>query len=244
MEIFSNPWFIGIGGGIVSGLLVTLITRYLFSKRERREYQQKMETANNEIIYAIRPTIAEKVMPSIEMLEALFSATARKYNVSAVDLYSRASLANELIKEVMDNTFLASQQKVEFCDLLSSLKTIKENDSNIQKVEIVRETQRESFDLSSMLGLMTVMFAVGMTTFTYFKDKDNFLKNVFFYKYVPMFALLTLIPILAFIIKEMLNKIRSLDSIQVIKNKDHNIDSNSEALNSKDIKKKNKTIAT
>ena len=70
MVFFSNPWVIGIGGGVLSGLLVTLITRYLFSKRERREYLQKVATANNEIIYTIRPAIAEKTIPSNDEGEA------------------------------------------------------------------------------------------------------------------------------------------------------------------------------
>ena len=240
MEVFSNPWVIGIGGGLVSGLLVTLITRYLFSKRERREYRQKIETANNEIIYAIRPTIAEKVIPSTEMFEALFSATARKYSVSEADLYSRASLANELIKEVMDNTFLSSQQKVEFCDLLSSLKTIKEKDKNIQRVEVVRVTRRDSSDLSSMLGLMTGMLAVVMTTFVYFKDKEEFLTTGLFEKYVPMIAILTLVPILAFLMKEVLSKMTSLSSEMVTKKKEPITDSNSDLMSSEETKQPNK----
>ena len=38
---------VGIGGG----LLVTIITRYLFSKRDNSEYMQKVSTVNREIIY-------------------------------------------------------------------------------------------------------------------------------------------------------------------------------------------------
>ncbi len=53
LDWLSNPWVIGVGGGVISGLLVTLITRNLFSRREQREYRQKMETANNEIIYGV-----------------------------------------------------------------------------------------------------------------------------------------------------------------------------------------------
>ena len=111
MDWLQNPWVIGVGGGVISGLLVTLITRYLFARRERREYRQKVATANHEIIYTIRPAVAEKVIPSAAMVEALFSATARKYEVNSDDLLSISALANELMKEVMDNTFLTSNQK-------------------------------------------------------------------------------------------------------------------------------------
>jgi hypothetical protein len=96
MEWLSNPWVIGVGGGVISGLLVTIITRYLFARREQREYRQKVATANNEIIYTIRPAVAEKILPSHAMIEALFSATARKYEVNSDDLLSRSALANEL----------------------------------------------------------------------------------------------------------------------------------------------------
>ncbi len=88
MNIFGNPWVIGIGGGIVSGIIVTLITRHLFSRREQKEYRQRIETANNEIIYAVRPSIAEKMLPSRSILDSLFSSTARKYAVTKSDLYS------------------------------------------------------------------------------------------------------------------------------------------------------------
>jgi len=47
-QFLNNPWTIGIGGGVFSGLLVTLITRYLFSRKENREYLQKIVTANHE----------------------------------------------------------------------------------------------------------------------------------------------------------------------------------------------------
>lgn len=215
MDFFSNPWVVGIGGGVLSGLLVTLITRYLFSKRERREYLQKVATANNEIIYAIRPAIAEKVIPSNEMLEALFSATARKYSVDESDLYSKASLANELIKEVMDNTFLSSQQKVEFCSLLSSLKKIRKEGPEVQQlVEYVHINRSSSGDTSTMLGMVTAMMALSTILFIYIKDKEEFLSEGLFgltSKIFPIILVMTTVPILAVFIRDFMRKIRKLE---------------------------------
>jgi len=213
MDIFSNPWVIGVGGGIISGLLVTLITRYLFSRRERREYQQKIETANNEIIYALRPTIAEKVIPTDSMLDALFSATARKYGANETDLYSKVGLANELIKEVMDNTFLSSQQKIEFCDLLSTLKKKNDKSTSESKTEIITITKRDSFDPSFLLGLTTAMMALVLTLYSYVKDKDSFLLEGLTDKLFPMIAVLAVIPILAFMTLEMFKRVKDVESI-------------------------------
>ncbi|MBL0477686.1 hypothetical protein JD489_10235 [Aeromonas veronii] len=227
MEFLSNPWVVGIVGGVLSGLLVTLITRYLFSKRERREYLQKVATANNEIIYAIRPAIAEKVIPSNHMLEALFSATARKYSVDEADLYSKVGLANELMKEVMDNTFLSSQQKVEFCDLLSTLKEARKSGPEVHRVvEYVRVNRGNSSDTSAMLGLVTAMMAVVTTMFVYLKDKEDFLSEGLFglpSKLLPMILIISTVPIMAVFLKDFLKKIRALDpEIVVTRRKEPN----------------------
>ncbi len=56
---FILRWAIGIGGGILSGLIVAYISRLIFSKRDNREYAQKILQANNEVLYAVRPGISE-----------------------------------------------------------------------------------------------------------------------------------------------------------------------------------------
>jgi len=171
MDILENPWFIGIVGGIISGTFVAFITRHLFSRREKKEYRQRVETANNEIIYAVRPSIAEKMLPSRSILDSLITATAKKYAVTKSDLYSLAGLSNELIKEIMANTFLASQQKIEFCELISSLKQIEKNEDK-KRIEIVTVTKNESFDPSIFLGAMTAIMTILMIVYLKFKDKD------------------------------------------------------------------------
>lgn len=222
MEFLSNPWVVGIGGGVLSGLFVTLITRYLFSKRERREYLQKVATANNEIIYAIRPAIAEKVMPSKGMLDALFSATARKYSVDETDLYSRASLANELIKEVMDNTFLSSQQKLEFCDLLTALKEVKKEGLDVQKVvEYIRVNRGSSSDISLMLGTVTAMMALVTTLFVYIKDKEDFISEGLSgvtSKLLPMMLVMTVIPITVVMLRDVMKRMKTFEMERSEKN--------------------------
>jgi len=75
MQILNNPWVIGIGGGVISGFVVMLITRHLFSRRDNREYNQRVVTANQEVIYAIRPGISEGVIPSQNVVASLIDAT-------------------------------------------------------------------------------------------------------------------------------------------------------------------------
>ena len=70
MDIFNNSWVIGIGGGILSGFIVTLITRYLFSKKDNKEYVQKVATVDSEVVYALRPRISEGHIPDNEVLSS------------------------------------------------------------------------------------------------------------------------------------------------------------------------------
>jgi len=173
MESLNNPWVIGIGGGLLSGLLVTLITRYLFSKRDNREYMQKVVTANQEILYAIRPGISEGVIPANDVLKFLISATALKYGVDAQDLHTSTSFADVLVKEVMDTSFLAASAKADFCQKLAqlrpqqepsqaSLATVEERSRDITRLSDYRHRMvtRMSFMMGVMAAAMTVVFGL------------------------------------------------------------------------------------
>src|SRR5690606_36341678 len=141
-DIFNNAWVTGIGGGIISSLIVFFVTRYFFSKREKREYIQKTETANNEILYSIRPLVIEKKIPTKDILNAVRISTAKKYGVQQEDLYNEFSLSNDLINEIMGNSFLSSDQKLEFCELLQTMK--KDDSEDNKEVEVVYLKDKDS----------------------------------------------------------------------------------------------------
>ena len=64
MGWINNQWVIGIGTSVISGFLVFLFTKRFFTDKQKREYDQKVKTTNNEILYAIRPFIVEKTKPN------------------------------------------------------------------------------------------------------------------------------------------------------------------------------------
>lgn len=208
MEWLSNQWAIGAGGAIISGLLVMLIIRHLFSGRGQREYQQNVATANYEILYAVRPAIAQKVIPSNAMLDALFSATARKYGVDSRDLLPKAGFANELMKEVIDNPFLSSQQKAEFCELLAGMKHPAMHTSPKRDVEVVTVTTRaDTSNPGGILGLTTALTAFMMTGFFYMVDKEAFLTGGQLLKILPMLAIVSIIPVLAYLLLDLMRQV-------------------------------------
>ncbi|MGB6192663.1 MAG: hypothetical protein WBF42_09360, partial [Terracidiphilus sp.] len=113
----SNPWVVGLGTGVLSGLFVT----WVLSRRKDREYLQRVAIANREVVYAIRIGIPEGVIPPAEVVAALVHSTARRYDVAAGDLYTHVQIAEELIKEVMDSTFLSAARKAEYCTAIAPL---------------------------------------------------------------------------------------------------------------------------
>lgn len=199
MESLANHWVIGIGGGLITGLVVMLIIRQLVSGRERREYQQRVANANSEIISAIRPAITEKVIPSGAMLDALFSATARKHAVNSSDLLPKVGFANELMKEVIDNSFLSSPQKVEFCQLLAGMPQPEGDAPGKRMVEVVNVDRRSNvFDPSVISGLTAGLTALTITLFFYLNGREEFLINGLLSRLFPLFAIVSIVPIIAF----------------------------------------------
>jgi len=157
MEIFSNPWVVGIGGGILSGLIVAYISRLIFSKRDNREYAQKISQANHEVLYAVRPGISEGIIPTNGVLKSLIEATARRYSVDVADMHNLNDVSSELIKEVMDSSFISASAKQEFCEKLTA---IKEEEITPEKIEFEKEYEVSARYRQQLVAMLSAMVAV------------------------------------------------------------------------------------
>ena len=120
-DFLNNSWVVGVVGGLISGLLVWLITTKLFKSKQTREYTHKVRTVNGELIYSLRSGISQRKLPSLDVLDAFKNATARKYSVEVRDIYTNKELAEELIKEIMDSSFIPVDSKDNFFELLNPL---------------------------------------------------------------------------------------------------------------------------
>ena len=194
IEFLNNPWVTGIGGGIISSLIVFFVTRYLFNKKENKEYNQKIQTANNEILYSLRPLIIEKSIPSSQILSAIRVSIAQKYSVKQEDLYNEISLYNDLVTEIMSTPFLSSEQKLDYCASLQQIRT-KETDK-IEYIYIPEKTNLNSKFYSSVLAIISFSMVITMTliitekvephTYTIFEDNISLVLSSII---VPIIAL-------------------------------------------------------
>ena len=172
-DLLNNGWVIGIGGGILSGLIVAWLTRTLFSKKDLRELAVNISSANREVLYAIRPEISENSLPTAEIIESLRNATARKYKVEPERLHGITEIVEELIKEIMDSSFISSSAKKSYCESLKTLTPKKTSElealSENREVFVARIEYKErmtsllSLTLGTIAALATMMSLIRST---------------------------------------------------------------------------------
>ncbi len=184
IDIINNPWVSGIVGGVISGLIVYFITILIFEKKENKEYVQKVTTANNELLYTMRPLVAQKQIPSVEIVNSIIESTARKYSVSKDSLYSIQILADDLVREIMENSFLTADQKLSFCESIESLKQ-KKVDEVVKKAfdnEIYKNrlsSQYVSLILAASSASFAFLFAIKQDRF-FIPDKFPDIASTYF----------------------------------------------------------------
>lgn len=205
-DLIANPWIVGIGGGVISSLIVFFITKFFLSKKENKEYDQKVRLATNEVVYAVRPLVIDKAIPANDVLAALRSAIAVKYGVKVSDVIGIKQLVSILVLEILSNSFLNSSQKNEYCNLLM---TMKEEPKQTPSNDVHKRKSERNLYISMMLSLLcfsavlgsvlaskeknvenievykqgfflinsALMFILGLTTFTLYKLKERLKKR-------------------------------------------------------------------
>lgn len=205
-DLVANPWIVGIGGGVISSLIVFFITKFFLSKKENKEYEQKVRLATNDVVYSVRPLVIDKAIPTNDVLAALRSAIAVKYGVKTSDVIGIKQLVSILVLEILSNSFLNSSQKNEYCNLLMTMKDepshISSNDAHKRKdgrnlyismmlslvcfsavfASIVTSEKSHVVDIevyrkALLLVISTLMFLLGFTSFTLLKLKDSLRKR-------------------------------------------------------------------
>ena len=207
-SFFSNSWTIGIIGGIISGIIVYFITDYIFSKKENKEYIQKLKIANNELLYNIRPLIVEENKPTIEILASIIKATARKYDVKVEDLYTQEDISDELIKEIIANPFLTSENKLQYSNLCLEVSALGKTKITIDENQKVRYLNR-SKDVSKETLTLTLSLVTALTSTLFILIfKSDVLGEIKFDEIIGILPLIIFIPIISLTISKVLQKLK------------------------------------
>lgn len=168
MYIFSNEWFVGIVCGIVSGIVVYWITSRIYSKKQNKEYQQRVKAANNEILYAIRPLVVDQTLPTVNVWNALINSTSKKYQVRTEDLYSVNTIKNDIITEVLENPFLSTEKKKEYTSIIESFSYAGDkwevSDELLVEIERIRKHNKNKGEELSLVMSIVIGLTTGIST--------------------------------------------------------------------------------
>lgn len=180
--MWDNPWFVGIGGGIVSGLLVFIITSSIVNKVSRKEYYKKVKEANREIIALLIMSVSEGRIPSLSVIESLLKSLTRSYGVKDGDLNNISETLEDLIKEIFETRFVSNDKKNELSEALINL--ISEHEKVDSKIEMFNPGYNSTGSylyalILSVLILSAFVIAIVITdpkiTNVPFLDKDYIL---------------------------------------------------------------------
>ena len=218
INFISNAWTIGIGGGIVSGFIVFWVTNFFFTKREKKEYLQRVKTANNEILYAIRPLIVSQKIPVQAIIESLILSTSRKYMVNTTNLYTTQRLVEDLIKEVLDNAFLDADRKLEYCNIVNNIV----NQADKHNIDLTRDTPKtiisyegKDTKVTEMSLILSVIAAIATLAFVlYDKNQERFIPTNLFSLLLPMAAVLASTMLVSIFVKKKKKNIKEEDETE------------------------------
>ncbi len=217
INFISNAWTIGIGGGIVSGFIVFWVTNFFFTKREKKEYLQRVKTANNEILYAIRPLIVSQKIPVQAIIESLILSTSRKYMVNTTNLYTQR-LVEDLIKEVLDNAFLDADRKLEYCNIVNKIV----NQADKKNIDLTRDPPKtiisyegKDTKVTEMSLILSVIAAIATLAFVlYDKNQERFIPTNLFSLLLPMAAVLASTMLVSIFVKKKKKNIKEEDKTE------------------------------
>lgn len=145
------------------------------SKKENKEYEQKVRLATNEVVYAVRPLVIDKAIPANDILAALRSAIAVKYGVKVSDVIGIKQLVCILVLEILSNSFLNSSQKNEYCNLLM---TMKDEPKQTPSNDVHKRKSERNLYISMMLSLLSFIAVLEIVL----ASKEKNVENVEVYK--------------------------------------------------------------
>lgn len=173
-KIVNNQWVINIGTGIAVYIVTTIISKIIFNKATNKERQKQVNNANNEIIRILKPYVVEKDILSKKIISSIIESIARKFGVSANELYNIKEICEELIREILESSYVDSNKKKEYISYLNDIILDESKYSMLnESIEQTSERQRQLnryrkiYSFVSMCMAITVMIiSIFVTVFS------------------------------------------------------------------------------
>lgn len=174
ISVLKNSWFIGIAGGIISGLIVYFITAYFLERKKRMDHKKDIMAANRAVFEIVRPYIANSGLPDNTTLDAIMNSIARKYEIERYEMSSIATIYEDLIVEFMSNLYIPDDIKNKNINIL--LKNVQDLKHNVY--ENVEESNTHTVSKKPLKGGFSKESAVLGTTISMISFCIGFIGNV------------------------------------------------------------------
>ena len=224
MEILKNSWFVGISTGLISGILVFFFTKWIMDKRGKVEYFKQVDNANQNVIEALKPYVAENGLPDIEIFKALIMATARSFGVDSKDMFSVSIYCEELIREIIRDVYVSNVKKQEYTNALARyMENIEKNKKSSEASNMDTSLWKYGEKLRKQISIYTYIIAAILTMASSFLFTIDSYKNIgkigFWYPFDADPVLWLPIIILLFVILIMVLFMGVETATKIVKNK-------------------------
>ncbi|HLK73174.1 MAG TPA: hypothetical protein VKU77_05955 [Streptosporangiaceae bacterium] len=158
---YDNAWIIGIVTGVASGAILALATPVFLSRRRAREIALKQERAAEDVLAALRPSVATGHFPSAEVVQAIVNASTYNRKLEPKYAVSASDLIDVLTAEVMASSFVSPEQRN---DVANSLLSIKSGLGNVRTPPVQEAERRASDRIASIASAVTGACVIGVAS--------------------------------------------------------------------------------
>lgn len=121
-EFLSNNWFVSIIGGLISGVIVYVVTNMVKKYKDRKDYIEKVKIANNEVLKLFTDELsAGSENINISLMSVVIESVALKHEVYPKDMFSVAEICQLLIYQVMDTSFISHDLKTYYYKIINEI---------------------------------------------------------------------------------------------------------------------------
>lgn len=179
-ELLKNTWFVGIFTGIISGILVFIITNWFTKKNGKAEYLKQVNAANIDVINSLKPYIADQGLPQQEVFQSIIMSISRQYGVDSKDMFSISIFCEELIYEIISDVYVSCDKKKEYTKDLAEYKnaislTV---DSNIKTNAQLLSNYNNAFDTLSSTLIATISAIITAFLVYATNNHESFYENL------------------------------------------------------------------
>ncbi len=183
-SFLENPWTSGIGGGLISGFIVFYVTRWFLQRKDKNGYITSVNSANKQVINLLKAYVVDKGLPDYQIVNSIISATAREFSVKREEMYDVIVICEELIKEIIGNVYVSSDQKQKYLeDLRLYMEQVENHNYHVDNCYLEKVLNQSSYrtnyqNISFILGTVSAILAFLIPFLprlpNFFKDSSNF----------------------------------------------------------------------